>query len=72
MTTSKVQPFYIKNFCYFIINIVQLNQFYKEIELNISSIFGKNLFVDLKSNSALLYNKGHNLLASAFPPKMLN
>ena len=26
-------------------------------------------FVNLKSNSALLYNKGHNLLTSAFPPK---
>ena len=25
-------------------------------------------FVNLKSNSALLYNKGHNLLTSAFPP----
>ena len=26
-------------------------------------------FVNLKSNSALLYKKGHNLLTSAFPPK---
>ena len=26
-------------------------------------------FVNLKSNSALLYIKGHNLLTSAFPPK---
>ena len=29
-------------------------------------------FVNLKSISALLYNKGHNLLTSTFPPKMLN
>ena len=29
----------------------------------------ENIFVNLKSNSALLYNKGHNLLTSAFPPK---
>ena len=28
-------------------------------------------FVNLKSNSALLYNKGHNLLTSAFPPKLV-
>ena len=28
-----------------------------------------NNFVILKSNSALLYNRSHNLLASAFPPK---
>ena len=27
------------------------------------------IFVNLKSNSALLYNKGHNELTSAFPPK---
>ena len=26
------------------------------------------MFVNLKSNLALLYNKGHNLLTSAFPP----
>ena len=29
-------------------------------------------FVNLKSNSALLYNKGHNLLTSAFPKNMLS
>ena len=28
----------------------------------------KNSFVNLKSNSALLCNKGHNLLTSTFPP----
>ena len=28
-------------------------------------------FVNLKSNSALLYNEGHNLLTSAFPQNML-
>ena len=27
-------------------------------------------FVNLKSNSTLLYNKGHNLLTSAFPPNL--
>ena len=26
-------------------------------------------FVNIKSNSALLYKKGHNLLTSAFPQK---
>ena len=31
--------------------------------------YSTNNFVNLKSNSALLYNKGHNLLPSAFPPK---
>ena len=29
-------------------------------------------FVNLKSNSAFLYNKRHNLLTSAFPPKNVN
>ena len=29
----------------------------------------KKVFVNLKSNSAILYNKGHNLLTSAFPQK---
>ena len=29
----------------------------------------KNVSVKLKSNLALLYNKGHNLLTSAFPSK---
>ena len=29
----------------------------------------KKYFVHLKSNSALFYIKGHNLLTSAFPPK---
>ena len=32
---------------------------------------GLKYFVNLKSNSALLYNKGHNLLASAFTPKLV-
>ena len=31
----------------------------------------KKYFVNLKSNRALLYNKGHNLLTSAFPPKLV-
>ena len=31
-----------------------------------------SLFVNLKSNLALLYNKGHNLLTPAFPQKILN
>ena len=31
-----------------------------------------NNFVNLESNSALLYNKGHNLLARAFPKNMWN
>ena len=35
-----------------------------------SSVFGsQKYFVNLKSNSALLYNKSHNLLTSAFPQK---
>ena len=29
----------------------------------------ENVFVNLKSNSSFLFNKGHNLLTSAFPPK---
>ena len=31
----------------------------------------KTVFVNLKSNSAFLYNKGHNLLTSAFPQKLV-
>ena len=31
--------------------------------------FAVIFFVNLKSNLALLYNKGHNLLTSAFPQK---
>ena len=30
-----------------------------------------NILVNLKSDSALLYNKGHNLLTSTFSPKLL-
>ena len=35
----------------------------------ITIFFLTHYFVNLKSNSTLLYNKGHNLLTSALPPK---
>ena len=42
-------------------------KFHKKIHL-LQIVIVKH-FVDLKSNSALFYNKGHNLLTSAFPQK---
>ena len=42
--------------------------------LHVDQLWGvdKYHFVNLKYNSALLYNKGHNLLTSAFPKNLLN
>ena len=49
-------------------------QLFKLIQFDIENIFQllsiiEIYIVNLKSNSALLYNKDHNLLTSAFPPK---
>ena len=47
-------------------------RFLQNLDSKSEKNYEKNVFVNLKSNLALLYNKGHNLLTSAFPPKMLN
>ena len=41
------------------------------INVTVSEANDKKVFVNHKSNSALLYNKGYNLLTSAFPPKLV-